>query len=115
MTTARIMNETEFLARSLDVLQTLERHADAWQSADDVDVEAELAGNVLTLTFENGRQVIVNSQSAMQELWVAAASGGFHYRYDNGRWRDTRGGPDLADALAQICSDAAGRVLAVRV
>jgi len=109
------MNETGFLAFSLDVLQAIARQADAWQAAHDVDVEAELSGNVLTLTFADDSQIIVNSQTAVQEIWVAARSGGFHYRYDGGRWCDTRGGPDLADALSQMCSEAAGQVLVVRV
>lgn len=109
------MNETEFLDLAGSVLQTIESHADEWMARQDVDVEASFNGNVLTLTFEDGTQVVVNSQAAMQEIWVAARSGGFHYRYDGQRWRDTRGGPDLADALSQICSEAAGEVLSVRL
>jgi CyaY protein len=44
----------------------------------------------------------------MQELWVAARSGGFHYRYDGRYWNDTRNGMSLHNALSQICSQAAG-------
>jgi len=109
------MNESEFVTASLAVLATIARHADAWQDAHDVDVEAELSGNVLTLTFSDASQIVVNSQRAVQEIWVAAPSGGFHYRYDSGRWRDTRGGPDLDEALSQLCSAAAEQVLGVRV
>jgi len=109
------MNETEFRTVSLDVLQAIARQADAWQAAHDVDIEAELAGSVLTLTFADDSQIIINSQSTMQEIWVAARSGGFHYRYADGRWQDTRGGPGLADALSQMCSDAARQVLVVRL
>jgi len=109
------MNESEFVTASLAVLASIARHADAWQDADDVDVEAELAGPVLTLTFADGSQIVVNSQRAVQEIWVAAPGGGFHYRYDNDRWRDTRGGPDLDDALSQMCSEAAGVGVVVRV
>ena len=109
------MNETEFLGLAHGVLDTIEGHVDEWDTHQDVDVEAVLSGKVLTLTFEDGTQVVINSQAAMQEIWVAARSGGFHYRYDGQRWKDTRGGPDLADALSQICSEAAGQVLTVRL
>jgi CyaY protein len=46
---------------------------------------------------------------------VAARSGGFHYRYDGKHWNDTRGGPPLPDALSQICSEAAGVPVTVRL
>ena len=109
------MNETEFLALSGSVLDAIESQADDWAASQDLDIEATRSGNVLTLVFEDGTQVIVNSQAAMQEIWVAARSGGFHYRYDGQRWQDTRGGPDLPEALSQICSEAAGVPVSVRV
>ena len=80
-----------------------------------IDIEATRSGNVLTLVFEDGTQVVVNAQAAMQELWVAAPSGGFHYRYDGQHWNDTRGGPRPPDALSQICSEAAGVPVSVRL
>lgn len=109
------MTETEFLALIDQVLDSIESQADDWTASLDVDVEASRSGNVLTLVFEDGTHVVVNSQAAMQELWVAARSGGFHYRYDGQHWKDTRGGPDLPEALSQICSEAAGQPVTVRV
>ena len=109
------MNETEFLTLSGAVLDSIESQADDWAASQDVDIEASRSGNVLTLVFEDGTHVVVNSQAAMQELWVAARTGGFHYRYDGQHWNDTRGGPQLADALSQICSAAAGVPVAVRL
>jgi CyaY protein len=109
------MTETEFLALVDQVLDSIESQADDWMASLDVDVEASRSGNVLTLVFEDGTHVVVNSQAAMQEMWVAARSGGFHYRYEGARWINTRGGPDLADALSQICSEAAGVPVTVRL
>ncbi|CFW33665.1 CyaY protein [Bordetella pertussis] len=110
-----IMTETEFLALVDQVLDSIESQADDWAAGLDVDIEATRSGNVLTLVFEDGTQVVVNVQAAMQELWVAARSGGFHYRYDGQHWNDTRGGPRLPDALSQICSEAAGVPVSVRL
>lgn len=109
------MTETEFLALTEQVLDSIERQADDWMATHDVDIETSRSGNVLTLSFEDHSQMVINSQAAMQELWVAARSGGFHYRYDGQQWLDTRGGPNLADALSQICSATTGVPLTVRV
>jgi CyaY protein len=38
----------------------------------------------------------------MQELWVAAKSGGFHFRADGERWVNTRDGSELFAALSQM-------------
>lgn len=109
------MNETEFLTLSGAVLDSIESQADDWMALHDVDVDAARSGNVLTLSFESGVQVIINSQAAMKEIWVAAPSGGFHYRSDGTTWNDTRGGPSLGDALSQIVSAAAGQSVIVKV
>ncbi|HTK01806.1 MAG TPA: iron donor protein CyaY [Bordetella sp.] len=109
------MNETEFLALAEQVIDRIESQADDWAGSLDVDVEASRSGNVLTLVFEDDTHVVVNSQAAMQEIWVAARSGGFHYRYDGQHWLDTRGGPPLHDALSQICSEAASAPITVKI
>lgn len=110
-----IMTESEFLALIDQVLDSIESQADDWAASLDVDVETSRSGNVLTMVFEDNTHVVVNSQAAMQELWVAARSGGFHYRYDGQNWNDTRGGPNLPDALSQICSAAAGVPVTIRL
>ncbi|MEO8935343.1 MAG: iron donor protein CyaY, partial [Burkholderiaceae bacterium] len=52
----------------------------------------------------NGHRIIANSQAAAQEIWLAARSGGFHYRWDVARavWVDTRSGEDLRVALSRL-------------
>jgi len=103
-----MMNESEFLTRSEGILDSLESQADDWVALHDLDIEANRNGNVLTLIFDDAIHVVINSQAPMQEMWVAAPSGGFHYRFDGQHWNDTRGGPNMAEALSQICSEAAG-------
>jgi CyaY protein len=107
------MTETEFLERSTTILDSLESQSDDWVSLYDLDIEAERSGNVLTLIFDDAIHVVINSQAPMQEMWVAARSGGFHYRFDGARWNDTRGGPALAEALSQIFSEASGHPIKV--
>lgn len=91
--------------------------AEVERAADDgLDVEVERSGNVITLTFEDDSKIIVNSHSAAQEIWVAARSGGFHYRRRDGRWIDGRSGDELFAALSRLVSQQSGTavVLAAR-
>ncbi|VCU69217.1 frataxin-like protein [Pigmentiphaga humi] len=110
-----IMNESEFLALAQDILDSIEQQADVWFEQRDIDIEGTRNGNVLTLTFEDGSQAVVNSQAPMQEMWVAARSGGFHYRLKDGKWLDTRSGEELAQALSRICSEQSGQPIEVEV
>ncbi len=108
------MNESEFLAVAVAVLDAIEVQVDRWYDEQDIDIEGERNGNVLTLSFEDRSQVVINTQAPMQEIWVAARSGGFHYRLqEDGSWIDSRSGKELADALSDIVSDQANTGLRV--
>lgn len=108
-----IMNESEFLALADAILSSIERQADVWFEERDIDIEGSRSGNVLTLVFADRSQVVVNSQAPMQEMWVAARSGGFHYRLKDGKWLDTRSGEELAQALSRVCSEQSGEEVVV--
>ena len=95
------------------LLSAIEDAVDRWSDAIDVDIER--SGNVLTLTLESGQKLIVNSQQANEEVWVAARLGGFHYRWDDAGqcWTDTRSGEDLKAALARLTEAEAGAPLVI--
>ena len=65
-------------------------------------------GGVLELEFGNGSKIIVNRHGAAREIWVAARSGGFHFRWDGAAWRDTRDGAELFAALSKLVSAQSG-------
>jgi CyaY protein len=96
------MTESEFLARAEDALCAIESAADA------TDIEVTRAGNVLTLELADGSRVVVNSQTPMQQMWLAARSGAHHYGWLDGQWRDTRDGSELFAALSRIVSSEGG-------
>jgi CyaY protein len=103
------MTETEFLDLADSTLSAIENALDRLNDEDRIDVECSRNGNVLEIEFlHNGSKVIVNSQAAMQEMWLASRSGGFHYRYVDGKWVDTRDGTELFDALSQVTTEQAG-------
>jgi CyaY protein len=99
------MDAREFEAAAGQALQRVERALD--ESGIDVDVELK-EGGVLELTFENGSKIIVNRHGAAREIWVAARSGGFHFRWDGSAWRDTRDGAELFAALSRLVSAQSG-------
>ncbi len=107
------MTESEFLAVFDQIVRKIEAQADHWFDVMDVEVEAVRNGSVLTLEFDRGSSIVINSQAPLQEIWVAAPEGGFHYTLREGQWCDTRGGPSLPEALSALCSSAAGRELEV--
>ena len=108
------MTETEFLSVAERVLDQIEMSIERAADHADVDVECSRNGNVLELEFiANASKIIVNTQSAMQEIWVAARAGGFHFRMLEGGWRDTRDGSELFDALSRLASEQAGVLLRI--
>ncbi len=78
----------------------------------DMEIESELNGNILTLEFPNRSKIIINKQPAIQEIWVAAKSGGFHFKFfaEQQQWR-TATGEELATLLSQVCSEQAATAL----
>jgi CyaY protein len=108
------MSETEFLDLAQSTLDTIETALDRLNDADVVDVECKRSGNVLEIEFiDNGSKIIVNSQAPLQEMWVAARSGGFHYKRVDGEWRNTRDGSELFAALSQLASAQGGAQLTI--
>ena len=59
---------------------------------------------VLEIEFEDGSKMIINRHGAAREIWVAARSGGFHFRHDGTAWRDTRDGSELFAAVSRLAS-----------
>jgi len=99
------MDERQFEALAGEALRSIERALD--QSGVDADVELK-EGGVLELEFGNGSKIIVNRHGAAREIWVAARSGGFHFRWDGSAWRDTRDGSELFAALSKLVSAQSG-------
>ena len=98
------MNESDFEAQATRAMQALERALDG----EEIDFELKGEG-VLEIEFDDGSKIIVNRHAAAREIWVAARSGGFHYRWDGAAWRDTRSASELFAALSELISRQLGR------
>jgi CyaY protein len=98
------MTDSEFHAQAEATLIAIERAVEATG----IDAEIERSGSVLTLEFANASKVVINTQAPMQQIWIAARSGGFHFGWSNGAWHDTRDGRELFVALSALVSSQGG-------
>lgn len=105
------MTETEFETLAGDTLAALERAFEA--AAPDADLQTKGSG-VLEIEFDDGSKMVINRHGAAREIWVAAKSGGFHFRYDGAAWRDTRDGSELFAAVSRLASLQGGTPVALR-
>ena len=98
------MDDPQFETQADAAFERLERALEA------TDLDFELKeGGVIEIEFDDGSKIIVNRHGAAREIWVAARSGGFHYRWDGRAWRDSRGDQELFSSLSELISDQLGR------
>jgi CyaY protein len=86
------------------LLARIESAADRWLQDDVIDIDSHRTGGLLELAFPDGSKIIVNTQPPLHEVWLAAKAGGFHYRWVDGRWLDTRDGSEFIEALSRHAS-----------
>jgi CyaY protein len=99
------MDELEFNGLADATLAQLEQAIE--QCGCDLDYEVK-PGGVLEIEFDNGSKVIVNRHSAAREIWVAARSGGYHFRPEGSRWVGTRNSEELFAALSRVIGEQSG-------
>ena len=104
------MNDSEFNTFADAALARIETGLD--ESGADLDFAMVSAG-VLEIEFADRSKIIVNRNGAAKEMWVAARSGGFHFRWDGDAWRDTRDGGELLAALSSLVSAQSGTPLSL--
>ena len=97
------MTDSEFMDHAESLLQQLETSCDRLNEQSDIDIDNQRVGGMVTITFPNRSQLIVNLQKPLHEVWLAAQSGGYHYRFDGAAWQDTKG---QGEFWQQFTSDA---------
>ncbi|MDP2787202.1 MAG: iron donor protein CyaY [Pseudomonadota bacterium] len=104
------MTESEYTRLADDTLRRLEQAIERADGDFDFDLSS---GGILEIEFADDSVIVVNKQAAAQEIWVAAKSGGFHFRWDGGIWRDTRSNEELFSALSRFASEQSGSPVAL--
>jgi len=105
------MTDLEFMDRAEALLARVEAACDRINDETDADVDNQRVGGMVTLTFSNGTQIIVNLQKPLHEVWMAARAGGFHYKFDGAAWVDTKGNGEFFANLAKYASEQGGQAL----
>ena len=103
------LSDGEYHAKSQAVLASVEARVDQLLQDDVIDIDSNRTGGLLELSFPNGSKIIINTQPPLHEIWLAARSGGYHYKYSDGRWLDTRSGQEFFASLTGCATEQGGR------
>jgi CyaY protein len=99
-----MLSSTEFNETADALFEQIVEIIDAADAADDV----ELNQGVLEITCANKSKIIINRHAPTQEIWIAAKSGGYHFRWADGSWLDTRTAEPLSDAISRVVFEQSG-------
>lgn len=105
------MTDKEFLDRAELLLGAVEQSCDRINEETDADLDNQRVGGMVTITFANRTQVVVNLQKPLHEVWMAARDGGYHFKWTDGAWQDTKGGGEFFSMLSRCASAQAGVAL----
>ncbi|MDP1644340.1 MAG: iron donor protein CyaY [Thiobacillus sp.] len=97
------MTEIEFNQAANATLAHIEQALEAA----DLDFETPADG-IIEVEFDDGSKIIINRHGVAREIWVAARSGGFHFKPQDGGWVDTKDGTPLYDRLTALIAAQGG-------
>ena len=105
------MTDNEYMDQAESLLRQVETSCDRLNEQTDADIDNQRVGGMITLTFANGSQIIINLQKPLHEIWLAAKAGGFHFKFDGQQWMDTKGKGEFFANLGRFASEQAGCTL----
>ena len=110
------IDDKQFHQLGSNLLQSIELALEAADDALDLDLDIERqGGNVINIRFRDKSVIVVNTQPPLHEIWVAAKSGGYHYRWAGSMakpvWLDTKTGKELLSDLSEFASAQAGQAV----
>ena len=105
------MTDSEYMDRAEALLQAVETGCDRINDETDADLDNQRVGGMVTITFANRSQIVINQQKPLREIWMATKAGGFHYRWLDGKWQDTKGQGEFFAAFTLNASEQAGQGL----
>jgi CyaY protein len=112
------IDDKQFHQLGSNLLQSIEAALEAADDELDLDLDVERqGGNVINIRFRDKSVIVVNTQPPLHEIWVAAKSGGYHYRWAGTMatplWLDTKTGRELLSDLTQFASTQAGQAVKI--
>jgi CyaY protein len=114
------IDDKQFYQLGSNLLQSIEVALEAADDALDLDLDIERqGGNVINIRFRDKSVIVVNTQPPLHEIWVAAKSGGYHYRWAGSMsqplWLDTKTGKELLSDLSDFASAQAGQPVKIQL
>ena len=103
------MNDTQFHQLADKLTFYIEQAIDNYDG--DSDIDYEINGNVMTISFENGSKIIINRQESMHQVWLATKSGGYHFDYRDNGWFCDRSGESFLKLLSEACTRQSGETI----
>lgn len=104
------MNESQFNQLAEETMIAIEEAVEA----SDADIDYDNVADILTLEFTNGSRIIINKQTPLSQIWVAAKSGGYHFDYDESNLIWCLNGDINRDLFSQLniyCSEQSGETV----
>jgi len=105
------MQESEFNELIDETLLKIEDAIDEC----DADIDYDTVAGILTLEFDDRSKIIINRQSAMNQLWIAARSGGFHLDYRDNTWYCKTEDCEFEELLNRVCSEHAKKEIELKL
>ena len=93
------MDKSEFYHHSTTALEYIE---ESLANLENENLDVQLAGDVLTLTFADKTRFVINAHSAALQIWMAAGTTAWHFDYQKSTntWVATRTNEELLQTLA---------------
>lgn len=118
--TVEAIDDKQFHQLGSNLLQSIEVALEAADDKLDLDLDVERqGGNVINIRFRDKSVIVVNTQPPLHEIWVAAKSGGYHYRWAGTMaqplWLDTKTGRELLSDLTEFASAQAGQAVKIQL
>ena len=102
------MTDLEYMDHAEALLRAVEAQCDRLNESTDADIDNQRTGGMITLAFPDRSQIVINLQKPLHEVWLAARTGGYHYRFDGSAWQDTKGAGEFFACLSRDAAQQSG-------
>lgn len=95
------MDRKTFYAESSKALQHID---EVIGDLEHEQLDVNLAGDVLTLAFDDGGKFVINAHSAAGQIWMAAGTSAWHFDFvpEDARWIAHKTGDELMVTVARV-------------
>ena len=66
------MTDPEFMNHAEALLRAVEQQCDQFNDETEADIDNQRVGGMITLTFPNRTQIVINLQKPLHEVWLAS-------------------------------------------